>query len=116
MTSRQAKVLFLCSLLAVPVGAHLGFGLWFAPGWANGWPGLPQRVIWPAGLTVVGFLSVLFPLLGLGMLLCSWLCGNKRQAARWTTGTWVSCAVAFALLVSWWVYVAMHATAEELWP
>src|SRR5262245_14971200 len=35
-----------------------GFGLWFAPGWANGW-GPHRNVVWPAGLACVAFAAAL---------------------------------------------------------
>src|SRR5262245_46746453 len=37
----------------------LGFGLWFAPGWANGWPfGLHRNLVWPLGLACLVFGAV----------------------------------------------------------
>src|SRR5689334_15201857 len=40
--------------------AFVACGLWFAPGWANGWPlGLPRSAVWPAGLALVSFAAVL---------------------------------------------------------
>jgi hypothetical protein len=45
----------------------LGFGLWFAPGWANGWPfGLHRNVVWPLGLAVLVFGAVLGAIVGVG--------------------------------------------------
>jgi hypothetical protein len=116
MTSRQAAQICFCALLAVPVGVFFGFGLWFAPGWANGWPGLPQREVWPAGLATVAFVTVLCAAVGPGIAVCSRLGGDRGQAARWPFRTWVICAVVLGLVVWWWVYEGCHATAVELWP
>lgn len=49
---------FLWTALVLGGGCFAGFGLWFAPGWANGWP-LHRNVVWPAGLTGVAFATVL---------------------------------------------------------
>jgi hypothetical protein len=48
-----------------------GFGLWFAPGWANGWPfGLHRNVVWPLGMSVVAFAAVLALGVGVGAAVC----------------------------------------------
>lgn len=44
----------LCAFLAVPV---FGIGLWFQPGWANGWGRLSQSDVFSAGLTFLVCLS-----------------------------------------------------------
>src|SRR5690349_5305033 len=43
------------------------FGLWFSPGWANGWPGgLHRNLVWPAGLAFATFSLVLVACAGIG--------------------------------------------------
>jgi hypothetical protein len=51
-----------CFLIAC---GFVGFGLWFAPGWANGWPfGLHINVVWPLGLAALVFVAVLGAIVG----------------------------------------------------
>lgn len=97
----------------------VGFPLYFAPGWANGWPaGLTIHRVWSAWFssylfalmlsagTAAGAMAIL--LLGLfppvrrrsGVILLAWL-------ALWIVLTTLPCARA---------YPAIHASALEMWP
>jgi hypothetical protein len=78
-----------------------GIGLWFQPGWANGWPGLSKHDVWAAGMTVLVWLlavcggAAVFVLIG-GILQAA----MRRDYAGWT---------AFALLMVAWLLICTNA-------
>jgi hypothetical protein len=57
-------LLFVVSGSVLCMSGCVVFGLWFAPGWANGWP-LHQNVVWPTGMACAVF--------GVMLLLATWL-------------------------------------------
>jgi hypothetical protein len=68
-TDRTTGALTILGGTAAAIGGacFIAFGLWFAPGWANGWPfGLHRNVVWPAGLAVLSFAIILIAWAGVG--------------------------------------------------
>jgi hypothetical protein len=107
-----------CRILAgaaavVPAAFCTGFGLWFAPGWANGWPlGLPRNVVWPAGLAVVAASAV--ALVGLGVGLAA---REEQDVPRpaWLRRCLVDTCLA-AVVAGAIVYAMFRPQALALWP
>ena len=82
MTRQQSDRLSLYALLGSLAGGYIGFRFWFAPGWANGWPGLPRRLLWSVGLTVVAFLTGVAVVVGSGAAACTRLGIGDRVPSR----------------------------------
>jgi hypothetical protein len=115
MTQQQGDQLSLISLLAAFVGCFFGFGLFFAPGWANGWQFLPQRIAWPAGMTAVAFGVGVAVTVGVGAPVCSRRNGGTEVSLR-ALCTWsVWWLVALAALCCC-LYLCFHSLAQSLWP
>src|SRR5689334_24587196 len=116
MTRQQADRLFLSSLLALLVGVFVGCGFWFAPGWAKGWPGLTQRVVWPAGVTALVFVIGIWLVVGSGAAACSRLGSGRDQVAPGALAVWLVCGEALVAVVCWWVYRDLDSAVRQLWP
>jgi hypothetical protein len=115
MTRQQGNRLLLFSLVALAGGVYLGFGLWFAPGWANGWPGLPQREVWPTGLTALAFVVGMCLVIGFGAAILSRV-AKRERAANGAFAVWLLCGLTLVAAGCWWVYQELHSTAVQLWP
>jgi hypothetical protein len=102
-------------------GAELvfGFQFWFAPGWANGWPGgFTIYRVWSAGMTAYLFIALMTAGIGSGALialLLSHFSPVRRRAALafcawlvlWTGLTAFTCAIA---------YCEIYASTLQMWP
>jgi hypothetical protein len=113
MTQEQADRLGFGSLVAALAAAGVGVSLWFAPGWANGWPGLPQQVVWPVGVTLVTFLFAASLVVACGAAFRSLFRG---RAADWAFVAWCASGVVLGVIGCWWLYEVLHSGAVELWP
>ena len=52
------QILLVC-IFAFLIEGYLAFGLFFSPGWANGWPiGMDRDTIWLSGLTLMAFVLI----------------------------------------------------------
>jgi hypothetical protein len=89
MTRQQSSRLLLFSLPALVGGVYLGFALWFAPGWANVWPGLPQREVCPAGLTALAFLGGMCLVVGFEAAILSRFASRRDRVARSAFASWL---------------------------
>src|SRR5262245_46670828 len=105
----QARVLYnflaLLSLLALVGEAYVGFALWFAPGWANGWPfGLRRQVVWPCGLAVMLFLLLMTLAVAAGAVVGLSLQGEGagRQVHRRVAIGWLVLSAVVALAICTW--------------
>ncbi len=119
MTRQQADHLLLLSLIALGCaggGAYFGFGFWFAPGWANGWPGVPQRVAWPAGLTALAFLIGMCLVFGTGAAIGSRLGSCRYRVVIGALAVWSVCGLGLVAVACWWLYNDLHSAAAELLP
>ena len=92
----------------------IAFGLWFAPGWANGWP-VHRNVVWPVGMACIVFVGVILFMLGLG--------GMARVLASdptWPIGTpsrsWVVVSVVASTAITVVVFVELRSQALAIWP
>jgi hypothetical protein len=119
MSKTTALGILLAAIAAVPMEVFLAFGLWFSPGWANGW-GIPKRDVWPAGLAVMAFVIELTTVVALGALASLSLGMSedaaKRELSRIAFATWLSVGSVMAVVACIPVYVASRAMAVELWP
>src|SRR5206468_8447493 len=115
MTRQQCDRHFeVCLILLVACGCA-GFGLWFAPGWANGWPVVPRNVVWPARLTSVTFVIGMCLVVGSGAAICSRLRGGHDRVAR-ALRVWSMCGFAIVVLACLWIYHDLHSAALQMWP
>jgi hypothetical protein len=98
--------------LMTPMCCCTGFGLWFAPGWANGWP-LDRRIVWPSGLAVFAFAATLL----LAAIVWAAFRGPEEPPPTWPPGRdWVLGSVGVSVAVAVGVFVAFRAQAFALWP
>jgi hypothetical protein len=107
-------VAFFLSLALAGGGLFFGFGLWFAPGWANEWPGLPQKVVWPAGMSILAFVAGAAPIIGFGAYICSRLGGGRQS--RWALAVWSGCWLVLMAVACSRLYQALRNEAEHVWP
>lgn len=79
----------------------LGISLWFAPGWANGWP-LPMHTVWSCGMSVVVSVMLMTLTVGIGAAICSVLVKRVEPVRTWLLyGAWLSaCAITVGILGS----------------
>jgi hypothetical protein len=103
------------------VGCELcfGFSLWFAPGWANGWPfGLTIHVVWSVGMALLLFLVLVTTAAGLGAAV-GWV-GSQHvvglRHGRKVYVAWLFLAAAAALALALETYQRTHATTLRMWP
>ena len=102
----------------LPIEAFFGFGLWFAPGWANEWPGgLPIHLVWPVGMTAVATAILLTMAVGFGAAVAA---SHQAESGAPLSGRaarlWVVVAVVSAAIVSPFVFGYFHTAALESWP
>jgi hypothetical protein len=76
--------LFARALLALGAEIVFSFGFFFAPGWANGWPGgLTIYQVWSTWLTATLFIMLMTSGIAIGSLIClliGALPGGRRYA------------------------------------
>lgn len=107
------------TLPALLLEAWLGFALWFAPGWANGWPfGLTIHTVWSAGMAAIASVMLMTLAAGVGAAACSLLLRHDveprhlRRAYRAWLVVW-SVAVAIVGILA---YRDMYAETLDMWP
>jgi hypothetical protein len=102
----------------VVVEALMAFPFFFAPGWANGWPGgLTIHVIWSAFMTAV--VAVMGMTVGVGIgafagLLAYAILGGRRARLLFLIG--VGIVALLVTIVCPWVYREVHESTLEMWP
>ena len=96
----------------------MSFPFFFAPGWANGWPGLTIYQIWSSWLSVTLFLMLMTVGVGVGSLVS--LLANAFPGVRRHTGS-----VFGVLMVMWsilsvaicsFAFREIYASTLEMWP
>lgn len=117
MNKKQWDELADASLMALGVECYLGFGLWFAPGWSNG-GGLPQNVVWPAGMTFMAFVIMMTAALWGASVACSRLdkSGATSRVVGASFAVWLLTGAALAVLSSLLLFARLLVTAKEVWP
>jgi hypothetical protein len=119
MSRASTTAILVASIVALPLEAFVAFGLWFAPGWANGW-GIPQREVWPVGLTGIAFV-ILFTAVVAGGALVSLCVESSRERTQkypswmpFVIWLWLGGAIAAAAVCP--LYAVLRASAAEVWP
>jgi hypothetical protein len=111
--------IFLGACLACVGEIWFGFGLWFAPGWANGWPGgLSIHTVWSGGMAALLFLMLLTLAVGAGAVIGS-LCTTSERVPRrglLLYAAWLAAGAALALMLSCWAFKAIYASTLAMWP
>ena len=106
----QHNALSGCTWLIACSG--IGLGLWFAPGWANGWPlGLHRNLVWPLGLSVLAFFAVIGAIVGVGPV-------RVEEAEANTSVSRVTriAGVIGAGIVAGLVFLVFRSQAIAIWP
>jgi hypothetical protein len=106
-------------MIVAALDLFLGFPLFFAPGWANGWPsGLTIHAVWSAGMTLIIFVLLMGIAVGLGGFV-GLACSLRGKAPRYAVSSyvvWLFLAAALNLILCVRVYQEIHAAALEMWP
>ena len=111
-------IIVLLAVAAFGGEVFFGFGLFFAPGWANGWPGgLTIHRVWSAFMTT--YLFVLMMTVGIGAggligLLLRLVLGNRRTTLVFYF--WLLICSVFTVLTCINVYPEIYASTLEMWP
>ncbi|MHC5543730.1 hypothetical protein ACYOEI_36350 [Singulisphaera rosea] len=119
MQKSTLGALSLFAFLVVPFEVFFVFGLYFAPGWANGWPsGTPIHQVWSIGLTA-GMVSILATLelgvcgvIGLAMSLDS----KRSRFVRAACVAWLSACILADILAAYYLHSSLYAEALAMWP
>jgi hypothetical protein len=75
---------------AIPCELFVGFGLWFSPGWANGWPGLRTQLVVAAGLSAHAAVVLLTIFVGIWALYAA---GSELSTDRLRSATVAWCVI-----------------------
>ena len=107
------------ALGALAVELIFGFQFYFAPGWANGWPGgLSIYRVWSAGMTAYLFIMMMTVGIGVGataiFLLCRFPAVRRRSAAVFWT--WLVILTGLTAVVCTLAYCEIYASTLEMWP
>ena len=112
----DALPVLMCALVMGGMLIGCTFGLWFAPGWSNGW-GLPQNVVWPTGLGIFVFLGMVGFGVVMGMMVRSLKGQNKELVLP--TGKpriWLMAWTIVSAIIGILVFASMREPARVLWP
>jgi len=111
--------LFAIACLILVAEAVVSFPFFFAPGWANGWPGgLTIHRVWSTWLTITIFVMLVSAGLGLGSLI-SLVAGAfplGRRNAREILGTWMVVWTVLCAGTCAWAFMQIYASTLEMWP
>jgi hypothetical protein len=115
---KVALTIIVVSACALGAEAFLAFGLGFAPGWANGWPGISKHTVFAAVFSG-GFSLALFAVGAVVFAVpCSifdWLI--NRDYVGWRVFLSLMLAWApIAAFLGFWVYPALRAGIAKEWP
>ncbi|TXT17923.1 MAG: hypothetical protein FD138_4507 [Planctomycetota bacterium] len=107
------------AIVAFASEAWVGSYLWFAPGWANGWPGgLTIHTVWSTGMAGLLFLLTLTLAVGVGAAVGS-LCNRSEVGYRWGQrifAAWLVAATILAFAMSYVAFAKIYASTLEMWP
>jgi hypothetical protein len=103
--------------LVVLMCLFVGFGLCFAPGWANNWPLLPQKVVWPLGLSGVAFATFMAMAYGIRETICAMY---ESSYPDWPTDEWkhkeARIAIAVSAAAAAGAFSLFFSQTNALWP
>jgi hypothetical protein len=119
LTPAGYSLLLLRACLALGFEALGTFGFFFAPGWANGWPGgLTIYQVWSAWLTVTFFVMLITVGVGVGCLISLLACvfPVARRHSGYVFGTWMVLWAVLSVATSSWAYAKIYASTLEMWP
>ncbi|SIO62652.1 hypothetical protein SAMN05444166_7110 [Singulisphaera sp. GP187] len=106
-------------LSALMLEAWIGVSLYFAPGWANGWPfGLTIYRVWSGGMAVIGCLMFVTLAAGIRAAICPLrlrYLGEFRFAWLVCRAWLMVCAIATAIL-GMVIYRTLIAETLKMWP
>jgi hypothetical protein len=106
-----------CVMLAAE--AVVSFPLWFAPGWANGWPGgLTIHQVWSTCFTIMLFIMLITVGVGLGSAISLVVCifTRGRGQAGSVFGVWIVIWTIISAAVCFLAFKWMYASTLEMWP
>ena len=110
---------FRGALLALGTEVAFSFPLFFAPGWANGWPGgLTIHQVWSTWLTATLLVMLMTSGIAIGSLICllfSGLSGRQRYA-RVTLVVWIGLWVVLSAVACLRIFPEVYASARQMWP
>ena len=119
LTRADYGLLFLYACLALGAEALGTFGFFFAPGWANGWPGgLTIYQVWSTWLTITLFVMSMTIGVGVGCLVSLLACifPVTRRCAGYVFGTWMVLWAIPSAATGFWAYSQIYASTLEMWP
>ncbi len=100
-------------------GEALGtFGFFFAPGWANGWPGLTIYQVWSTWLTITLFIMLMTIGVAVGCLIgiLAGIFPVTRRCSGSVFGIWMVFWAILSVTTSFWAYRGIYASTLEMWP
>jgi hypothetical protein len=111
--------LLAIACLVLVAEAVCSFPFFFAPGWANGWPGgLSIYKVWSTWLTITLLAMALTIGLGVGALasLSAWVFPTMRRHAGNVLVAWLVVWTAICVATCPWVFKEIYASTLEMWP
>jgi hypothetical protein len=111
--------LFFLALIAPFGELVLSFPFFFAPGWANGWPGgLTIYRVWSTWLTITLFVILMTIGIGVGSLISLLACNFRRglRNSGNVLATWMAVWTVLAVAACWRAFSEIYASTLEMWP
>jgi hypothetical protein len=97
----------------------MSFPFFFAPGWANGWPGgLTIYRVWSTWLTITLFVMLMTVGIGAGSLISLLACISPRGRphAGKVLSTWMVIWAMLCVAFCAWAFSEIYASTLEMWP
>jgi hypothetical protein len=111
--------LFGLALLALGAEILISFPFYFAPGWANGWPGgLTIYQVWSTWLTLTLYIILMTCGIGVGSLISLFLSAfpSGRRHAGIALVAWIDLWVLLSVVTCLWAFPEVYASTLEMWP
>jgi hypothetical protein len=112
LSSRTLLILLGTTSVLVAL-AFLSFGLWFAPGWSNGWQ-LHRNLVWPLGLSGAVFAGIFTVFFGIGLAINS--VERPQVSPRLSMKALGTFSLSAASLAALPTFLTFRATAVAIWP
>ena len=110
--------LFRGALLALGIEIAGSFPFFFAPGWANGWPGgLTIHRVWSTWLTATLVIMMMTSGIAIGSLICRLigaLPGGRRYAGV-ALLVWIGLWGLLSAVACLWIFPEVYASTREMW-
>jgi hypothetical protein len=119
LTPKTSGAIFFLTFLGLGAEVVVSFPFFFAPGWANGWPGgLSIYRVWSTWFTVTLFVMLMTCGIGAGSLISLLLCGfpSGRRSAATALATWIAFWAVLSLLACLRAFPEIYASTLEMWP